>query len=136
MRGRVLAVVSAVVALMTTGCSNEPRVVEVSGTATHKGQPVPNLLVTFQPVGGRPSWGITDAQGKFTLEYTAKQKGAMVGTHSVSAVYRAATPDDEISGKGLTPAVKAVQTKYGDSVNTPMKVEIKQSESNLELKFD
>jgi hypothetical protein len=136
MLGRVLALASAVFLLALGGCSNEPAVVEVSGTATHKGEPVPNLLVTFQPAGGRPSWGITDAQGKFTLEYTAQKKGAMVGTHSVSAVYRAGSPEDEMSGKGMTPAVKAVQAKYGDATSTPMKVEIKQVEKNLELKFD
>ncbi len=135
MRGRVLVGVSAVV-LFVAGCSNEPRVVEVSGVATHNGQPVPNLLVTFQPDGGRPSWGITNAEGKFTLEYTATEKGAMVGHHGVSAVYRAGTPDDEMSGKGQTAAVKAVQAKYGDSAKSPMRVEIKQPEKNLELKFD
>ncbi len=136
MRGRVSAAVAAVALLVAVGCSNEPRVVEVSGVATHAGQPVPNLLVTFEPDGGRPSWGITNAEGKFTLEYTATEKGAMMGSHKVTAVFRAGSPDDEMAGKGMTPAVKAVQAKYGDATNTPMRVAITQPEKNLELKFD
>jgi hypothetical protein len=124
------------VSLIVTGCSSGPRVVAVSGVATHKGKPVPNLLLTFQPAGGRPSWGITDAQGRFTLEYDANTKGAMVGSHTVSAIYRAATPDDEMSGKGNTAEVRAVQAKYSDSIKSPMKIEITKAEENLELKFD
>jgi hypothetical protein len=135
MRARVFLLFSLVV-VCVAGCSNEPRVVEVSGVALYEGKPVPNLLITFEPDGGRPSWGITSAEGRFTLEYTATEKGAMVGTHKVTAVYRAATPDDEMSGKGQTPAVKAVQAKYGDAAKTPMRLEIKQPEKNLELKFD
>jgi hypothetical protein len=96
---------------------------------------MPNLRLNFQPEKGRPSWGDTDENGRFTLEYDAQNKGALVGKHTVSAAYRAATPDEEMAGK-VPPAVRIVTVKYGDMLNSPLKVEITGPTDNLELKFD
>ena len=59
----------AVVATIS-GCGDGgPRVVPVTGTVTRNGKPVPNLFINFMPEAGRPSWGHSDEQGQFTLEY-------------------------------------------------------------------
>jgi hypothetical protein len=73
----------------TVGCSSRtagyPPLGKVSGRLTFEGQPVPGVIVTFQPVeSGRPSTGKTDATGRYTLEFTEVAKGAMVGRHEVS----------------------------------------------------
>jgi hypothetical protein len=137
MRSRLWSVpVLAFALAVVGGCSNEPRVYSVSGTATRGGKPVPSLLIQFQPASGRPSWGITDAQGKFTLEYTEKIKGAVAGNHAVTAVFRAMTPDEEMKGAGNNKLYGEIAGKYGDVSRTPMKIDITKSESNLELKFD
>jgi hypothetical protein len=120
---------------VTAGCSSGPKIVKVSGVATYKGQPVPNLRLNFQPEHGRPSWGDTDANGRFTLEYDAQNKGALVGKHTVSARYQASSPEEEMSGK-VPPSVKVILDKYGDMMNSPLKVEITGPTDNLELKFD
>jgi hypothetical protein len=123
------------VVLAVVGCDSGPKIVTVSGVATYKGEPLPNLRLNFQPETGRPSWGDTDKNGRFTLEYDAKNKGALVGKHTVSARYQAGSPEEEMSGK-VPPAVKIVTAKYGDSVNSPLKIEITGATDNLEVKFD
>src|SRR5688572_11184430 len=66
------------------GCgSDAPEIVRVSGTVTRGGKPVPGLIVHFQPEGGRPSWGQTDAQGHYDLDYDPDHRGAKVGKHKV-----------------------------------------------------
>src|SRR5688500_19619998 len=73
---------SALVCL--NGCKGEaPDIVEVSGTVTHNGKPVPNLMIYFSPTNGRPSWGHSNEQGRFTLDYDLDYDGAKVGTHTV-----------------------------------------------------
>src|SRR5262245_56440785 len=67
------------------GCGGGAGVVKVTGTLTYKGTPVTNAYIDFVPADGqRPSWGATDAQGRFALEYDEKTKGAAVGKHKVS----------------------------------------------------
>ncbi len=126
----------ALAAGLAAGCGGGPEVVRVSGVATHNGEPVPSLLVTFQPDRGRPSWGVTGPDGRFELEYDAKNKGALVAAHTVSATYRPGTPDEEMGKVKRHPAVKAVADKYGDPYKSPLKVEVTAPTDSLELKFD
>ena len=135
MRARLISFVLLGGLLAVVGCSKGPNVAKVSGVATHKGQPVPNLRLTFQPDVGRPSWGDTDENGRFTLEYDADNKGALVGKHTVSAAFQASSPEQEMSGK-VPASVRAVTAKYGDSLNSPLKIEITGATENLEVKFD
>lgn len=119
------------------GCGGGPTVVPVAGVATANGKPVSGILVNFEPENGRSSWGITDNNGRFTLEYDASTKGAMVGNHSVSAKFWPRTPEEEMAGaKAVSPEVREIQKKYGNQATTPMKVEIKAATKDLELKFD
>src|SRR5262249_1858892 len=122
--------------LVVAGCGDGPKIVKVSGVATYKGEPVPNLRLNFQPENGRPSWGDTDKEGRFTLEYDAKNKGALVGKHTVSATYRASTPDEEMGMTKPNAAAKAVEGKYRDMINSPLKIEITRATSSLEVKFE
>jgi hypothetical protein len=124
------------VLVAAVGCDSGPKIVKVAGVATYKGEPVPSLLLNFQPDTGRPSWGITDAKGRFALEYDAQHKGALVGRHTVSATYRASTPDEEMGAVKPHPAIKAITAKYSDSEKSPLKVEITGPTDNLEVKFD
>jgi hypothetical protein len=59
-------------------------VAEVTGQVTMDGRPLPNVKVAFQPsAGGRGSSGVTDAEGRYTLQYVTDQEGALIGSHSV-----------------------------------------------------
>lgn len=136
MPGRLTSFVVLGMLVIVVGCDSGPKIVPVSGTATRGGQPVPNVLITFQPEKGRPSAGVTDGAGRFTLDYDAQNKGALVGKHTVSVANYGDTPDS-VSGKVKPhPAMKEILTKYGDTVNSPLKLEITGATDNIEVKLD
>lgn len=62
---------------------------DVSGVVTFHGLPY-SADVLFEPLDdkqqrtGRPSSASTDAQGRFTLNFTPEAKGALVGPHRVT----------------------------------------------------
>jgi len=75
--------------ILLAGCGG-PKVVPVSGKVTVDGKPFKDLVVTFQPLGGkgnenpgRGSSAVTDAEGKFDLVYDGTSPGAVVGKHRV-----------------------------------------------------
>jgi hypothetical protein len=64
------------------GCGPRGVGATAAGLVTIDGQPAPaGIRVDFQPQGekGSPSMGITDAQGKYELFFTAARKGVMPG---------------------------------------------------------
>ena len=96
--------------LSAAGCgSGGPDMVDVSGTATRNGQPVPNIDIYFQPAEGRPSLGTTDEQGRFKMQYTHDQSGVRVGHHTVYVIYN---PADGIGAKRPADLDQIVK-KYG-----------------------
>ena len=129
--------------LLFTGCSNRRAdVVEVSGTVTRKGSPVPSVTVNFVPEEGRPSIGTTDSTGHFKLLYSANQDGARTGKHKVFITLEsAAGPEAELAMmKGqapkLPPDAKAIRDKYGDPKTSPLEFEITESGQQIEIKLD
>ena len=75
------------------GCGKPYRIAEVDGVLTIHDRPADKVQVQFVPDGskstiGPSSFGETDAQGHFTLEYNdgtspTVQPGAVVGWHHV-----------------------------------------------------
>lgn len=55
----------------------------VDGTVSLDGNPLAEAMVAFEPDNGRPSYGTTNAQGKYSLCYRGKPLGAIVGHHTV-----------------------------------------------------
>ncbi len=93
--------------LLAAGCGRGKSysVVPVSGTVTLDNKPLEGVVVIFQPIAGPAvsdagpgSSGVTDANGKFTLQLvTGEQKaGAVVGKHRVTlGTKREQAPDDD-----------------------------------------
>jgi hypothetical protein len=134
LRGAVLGAL-----VLLAGCNHGTRVVKVSGTLTRGGKPVPKLTIHFMPdAGGRPSWGLADENGRFTLEYDNTQKGALTGTHTVWVQWRPTSMQEEMNPKlANKPAdLNAILDKYGDEKKTPLKIEITGATDNLEIKLD
>jgi hypothetical protein len=128
---------------LTNGCGRSD-VVPVKGIATRGGQPVANVVLWFTPTDGRPSWALTDSEGKFELDYSREYKGAKVATHRVTVNYepRPADPGEEqliLSGRKARPTrpaeMDAILAKYGQGVST-LDVEISRGVSDLEIKLD
>lgn len=67
-----------------SGCgTGGPDIARVEGTVTMDGKPLPRAFVVFIPTGGRPAAAETDANGKYTLEFSAGRKGAIPGKNRV-----------------------------------------------------
>jgi hypothetical protein len=72
--------------LLSAGCGKAgPEFVEVSGTVSLGGKPLEKIHVEFYPeITGPRSSGITDANGRFTLQTAdGLHKGAVMGKHRV-----------------------------------------------------
>jgi hypothetical protein len=70
--------------LLLNGCSSgDLKLGSVSGTVTLDDQPLAGAVVEFQPATGSPSEAVTDSSGKYTLKYTARKPGALLGNHRV-----------------------------------------------------
>lgn len=77
------------IAMTITGCGGGgpddlPEIGQVTGTITVDGSPKANVIVAFQPEGGRPSQGITDDQGHYELVYSRDANGAKIGKNLVT----------------------------------------------------
>jgi hypothetical protein len=115
------------------GCG-EGKVVKVSGTLTYKGQPVPNAYIGFSPDNGRPSWGVTDEQGRFTLHYDRSQDGATVGKHKVSAKLNPTAAN--ATEPGMPPKVPKEWAAFFDKYGEKSKVEVVIDRSTNDLRLD
>jgi len=115
-----LSLLAALVVL--AGCNKGPyEVAAVSGRVTLDGQPVANAAVMFQPVApegtvnpGPGSYGITDAEGRYTLKLVGKETGgAVVGRHKVRVENYTDPGDssDDRPRKAARPA-NPIPTKY------------------------
>ncbi len=84
LRSRVMWMFPVILAMY--GCGGDatrPAIATVTGVVTLDGTPLENATVLFQPENGRPSSGITDKDGRYTLSYAAGVPGAAEGAHTV-----------------------------------------------------
>jgi hypothetical protein len=66
------------------GCEQGPAVAPVTGKVTRDGQPIPGVMVEFQPDKGAPSYAFTKTDGSYEMQYQVARKGALLGHHLVS----------------------------------------------------
>lgn len=57
--------------------------VPASGTVTLDGQPLPNAVVTFEDAEGQFSYGLTDADGDYELQFDSAVSGVRPGPKTV-----------------------------------------------------
>jgi hypothetical protein len=108
--------------VIIAGCSNEPyRVAPVSGTVTLDGKPVAQVAVMFQPMAegtpnpGPGSFGITDADGRYSLKLVGKESpGGVVGKHKVRFDPYSDEPADPTVDRPFRPkkAMPKIPAKY------------------------
>jgi hypothetical protein len=123
------------------GCGGGGDFGYVEGNITLDGEPLPNALVGFYPTGGRGSIGSTDSEGHYSLQYTANQKGASVGTHKVTIstaieaveakVYeRTGERQEAVAGRK-----EMLDASYQDRQKTPLSATVEPG-SNPPINFD
>ncbi len=120
---------------ISCGKGDYPAISRVTGTVTYKGKAVPNMMVNFMPTEGRPSWGRTDAAGKFEMVYDSDYKGVKMGHHKVYITPPASTIDGGTSkaskhalaeAANLTPEeMLDIRSKYGAEEVTKYEVDVK-----------
>ncbi len=96
------------------GCGSDgPDLTNVTGTVTLDGKPVQGATLTFVPEapGASPSYGSTDAEGKYSLMYSRDKTGAMVGKHNVEIATQKLTADDMAEGAPV-PEYVPIPKKY------------------------
>lgn len=117
---RCLVLLAATVLL--AGCGKAPYdTASVSGRVTVNGQPVPKAAVMFQPIAtggknnpGPGSYGVTDADGRYTLKLVGLETGgAVVGKNKVRIenYTEPGDPSDDRPMKRVKPTVP-IPLKY------------------------
>jgi hypothetical protein len=101
------------VACAAVGCGTDgPVLADVTGTVTLDGKPLQGAVVTFAPEKeGSTSYGMTDAEGNYSLMYSRDKSGAMVGKHNVSVETERLTAEDMAEGVPV-PEFVPVPEKY------------------------
>jgi hypothetical protein len=78
-----LSSIAVMVLFLAAGCDRRPSRVPVSGKVIIDGQPLSFGIVTFVSQKGRPSVGVLDKEGRFTLGCYTTNDGAIIGKHQV-----------------------------------------------------
>jgi len=134
-----IRLLAALLLVTSLGCGGGPGLVGVSGVVTRGGQPVENVQVTFMPETGRPAWGATDAEGRYTLEFAQGDLGIVPGKYKVVVKYIYPDMETEIAmtqgKKPLPPGIKEILAKYGDEQKTPLEFDI-QGPQEIDLALD
>ncbi len=110
------------------GGESGPELSEVSGRVQLDGNAVEGATVMFSPVdGGRPSFGTTDADGGYELEYTEDRSGAVVGKHKVEI------STGQVSGEGAAESQEKIPSKFNTQTTLEVEVESGGDEHNFDL---
>lgn len=113
--------------------SDQPELGNVSGIVTLDGKPLEKAMVAFIPEKGSPSYGTTDADGNYTLSYTADADGAVLGKHSVRiTTFREGGEDEE--GNSTERVPERVPEKY--NTKTELTADVKAGSNTVDLKLD
>lgn len=96
---------------LLAGCGMGSSMAHVTGTVTLDGQPVKDAVVTFAPHEGQPATGVTNAEGKFTLQTREPGDGVLVGLHDVTIIGVKTSGGPPPTADGLSGAVDMRQVK-------------------------
>ncbi|QDT63052.1 hypothetical protein [Calycomorphotria hydatis] len=124
------------VALIGCQSSDQPPLSKVSGVVTLDGKPLDGVAIQFSPVGGgRPSIGMTDANGSYELTYVRDEMGALHGEHLVKLSKIVAKPGatKEQLETGEYPTMEIIPEKYFE--DEAIKVTVEGSSSSIDLEL-
>jgi hypothetical protein len=111
--------------ILLAGCG-EMTVAPVSGTVTLDGAPLKRASITFLPeAGGRPSYGVSNDNGAYSLGYSMSKAGAEVGSCKVMISTR-------IEGDDGKPAKELVPVRYAKE---PIVVKVESRSNQIDLKL-
>ena len=100
------------------GCGNS-EVGEVYGTVTLDGEPLPNAVIEFIPTDGegRNSFGWTDEEGKYDMQFARDRNGAWIGENKVLISTADVLDERDENGEDRY-SPELVPEKYSNEVRT------------------
>jgi hypothetical protein len=129
-------------AVVVTGCSQEKvrtGYVEVYGTVTLDGDPLPNAQVIFQTADGS-SFARTDADGKYVAKYNRASAGAGTGPATVRITTTELFPDEDVSDLKIDPRsgdyVKPEKVPEKYNRKSVLKIEIEEGGSPYDFELE
>ncbi|MCY2963967.1 MAG: carboxypeptidase-like regulatory domain-containing protein [Planctomycetota bacterium] len=112
-KSRFIKSASLLFLLSLAGCGGGvPALGTVGGTVTANGKPLANAYVEFQPTAGQASYGVTDANGKYSLFFRENHPGAVLGEHKVSIRTKDFAQDNSEDGVGSVELVPQAYNQY------------------------
>ena len=121
---RLAACFALIVLGLIVGCGGGADIGAVTGTVTMDGQPLEGASVVFVPaVGGRPAGAMTDAEGKFELNFSGGRKGTLPGKNKVM-ISTAADPSETEDGTPIPAKKETVPSKYNATTELEFTVEL------------
>ena len=130
MHHRSLIGSAALLVLLGCGGVDGPDLGQVTGTVLMDGNPVSNAVLVFQPEHARPSYGRTDAEGKYELYYTDEKPGATIGEHRISIT----TGEEGDEDSGQAGQKESIPAKY--NIRTELTREVAAGENTIDFKLD
>lgn len=109
------------------------KVAPVSGIVTLDGEPLERASVFFQPDEGRPSFGVTDAKGNYSLNYSRDQRGAEVGAATVKISTGSQSEEDE--GKPNKPGSIKGEKVPDRYAKEPIQVKVEPKTNKIDFKL-
>jgi hypothetical protein len=130
-------------AVVAAGCGGGAKTAPTSGRITYKGKPVAKAHVSFTPVEGdrRAATGLTDDDGRYTLETFAPGDGALVGHYRVSIIARGPDrpPRPGEMGSGMPgemmPGDPVIPTKYFAPDSSGLTFEVKPGKNQADFEL-
>jgi hypothetical protein len=114
--------VFAVLATLCVGCGQPTDGIEVTGTVTHKGQPLSNAAITFFPTQGRPTTVPLDVDG----DYVAKLEP---GDYRVTVTVGVSLPEGYKEGDPLPPPTVVLPDRYTHRAKTELAATVAEDQS-------
>ncbi|MEZ6055786.1 MAG: carboxypeptidase-like regulatory domain-containing protein [Planctomycetaceae bacterium] len=131
----IVVAIGAVVSGCGGGGAEVPPLGIVSGVVKVDGKPIEGARVEFIPeAGGRPSSGVTDQDGKYTLSYADGVEGAAIGKHKVSVrTERAAFSPEGGEGVATEARLEMLPPEYNDATSLSEEVKAEPTVINFDL---
>lgn len=130
---RRFVLLALVVAICGCGSADQLAVVPVTGTVTKAGKPLKDISVSLavaDPQQKAPMQiGITDAEGKFEIQTSAGQKGAVPGRYKVVLTDGGGATNMDYSSmgkKGPQAKTETIPKSYQSSTSTPITVTVEE----------
>lgn len=132
----------AAFAALASGCGAGSDMAAVSGRVTYRGAPVVHGAVAFLPADGRgtPATGMTDFDGRYTLQTRSPGDGARVGAYLVTVSARK-LPRGTIPLAGYLPTKKTkteflVPERYERPESSALTATVRPGSNDIPLTLD